>query len=136
MNHNVITDEPVALPGDTSSLGLLRQQITTVDQQLLILLAERQRLVLQVGQWKLQQQLPFYDPQREQQLLQILLASGQQQQLATEYITQVFQVIFRHALVLQQQLSIEPTLVDDHQATRGSHDHNRCSPRSSTKRPG
>ncbi|WP_253306993.1 chorismate mutase [unidentified bacterial endosymbiont] len=136
MNHNVITDEPVALPGDTSSLGLLRQQITTVDQQLLILLAERQRLVLQVGQCKLQQQLPFYDPQREQQLLQILLASGQQQQLATEYITQVFQVIFRHALVLQQQLSIEPTLVDDNQATRGFHDHNRCSPLSSTKRPG
>lgn len=136
MNHNVITEEPVALPGDTSSLGLLRQQITTVDQQLLILLAERQRLVLQVGQCKLQQQLPFYDPQREQQLLQILLASGQQQQLATEYITQIFQVIFRHALVLQQQLSIEPTLVDDNQATRGSHDHNRCSPRSSTKLPG
>lgn len=135
MNHNVITDEPVALQGDTSSLGLLRQQITAVDQQLLILLAERQRLVIQVGQRKLQQQLPFYDPQREQQLLQILLASGQQQQLATDYITQLFQVIFRHALVLQQQLSIEPTPVDDHQATPRCHDHNPCSPLSSTKLP-
>lgn len=136
MNHNVITDEPVALPEEPSSLGVLRQQITAVDQQLLILLAERQRLVLQVGERKLQQQLPFYDPQREQQLLQILLASGQQQQLATAYITQLFQVIFRHALVLQQQLSIEPTPVDDHQAAPRCHDHNPCSPLSSTRLPG
>lgn len=117
-----MTDEQPPLQGCPSSLGSLRQQITAVDQQLLTLLAERQRLVLQVGHCKLQQQLPFYDRHREQHLLQILLASGQQQQLATDYITQLFQVIFRHALVLQQQLSIKPTPVDDNQATPRSHD--------------
>lgn len=109
MVHGSVMVEQVLPQGCPTSLGLLRQQITAVDQQLLTLLAERQHLVLQIGHCKLQQQLPLYDPRREQQLLQLLLASGQQQQLATAYITQLFQVIFRHSLVLQQQLSSDST---------------------------
>jgi chorismate mutase-like protein len=110
------TDEQAALQGCPTRLEQLRQQITAGDQQLLSLLAERQRLVRQIGHYKRQHQLPLYDAHREQQLLHRLLAAGQQQQLSAEYMTQLFQVIFRHSLALQQQLSIDSPAVDNHNA--------------------
>lgn len=112
------SNQETTLSGGSNTLGELRQQITATDQQLLTLLAQRQHLVLQVGHYKLQQQLPLYDPQREQQLLHTLLVSGQQQQLAADYITQLFKLIFRHSLLQQQQqLSMDSTPVSDNKAT-------------------
>jgi chorismate mutase len=112
----------------STSLGLLRQQIAAVDQQILMLLAERQRLVLQVGHCKLRHQIPLYDPYREQQLLQTLLTLGQQQQLATEHITELFQIIFRHSLELQQQLSIAPSPAGEDKVIPSKKDEQATSP--------
>jgi chorismate mutase len=47
----------------------LRRSIDAVDQQLLKLLHERVRLVVQVGEYKRERDMPVYDPERERALL-------------------------------------------------------------------
>jgi monofunctional chorismate mutase len=50
-------------------LDELRRGIDSVDQQILKLLHERIRLVMLVGQYKRERNIPVYDPERERQLL-------------------------------------------------------------------
>lgn len=55
----------------------LRRQIDDVDRQLLELLRERVRLVLEVGELKQQHGSPVYDPERERQVLDRLAQSAE-----------------------------------------------------------
>jgi chorismate mutase len=59
------------MPLVTSPLDLdeLRRDIDAVDQQILKLLHERARLVLQVGEYKRERAMQVYDPARERSLL-------------------------------------------------------------------
>ena len=63
----------------TSPLDLdeLRRGIDSVDQQILKLLHERIRLVMQVGEYKRQRGIPVYDPERERQLLERLSSAAE-----------------------------------------------------------
>jgi chorismate mutase len=47
----------------------LRESIDAVDQQILLLLAERLRLVLEVGEVKRRGNIEVYDPERERTML-------------------------------------------------------------------
>ncbi|MDF3067439.1 MAG: chorismate mutase [Polyangiaceae bacterium] len=63
----------------TSPLDLdsLRRDIDAVDQQILKLLHDRVRLVLQVGDYKRERGIPVYDPARERALLDRLGKSAE-----------------------------------------------------------
>jgi chorismate mutase-like protein len=52
-----------------SDLEALRHAIDDIDQRILDLVAERVKLVLAVGDYKRQNNLPVYDPERERALL-------------------------------------------------------------------
>jgi chorismate mutase len=67
------------MPPVTSPLDLdeLRRGIDAVDQQILKLLHERIRLVMQVGEYKRQRGIPVYDPDRERQLLERLSSAAE-----------------------------------------------------------
>ena len=67
------------MPLVTSPLDLdeLRRGIDSVDQQILKLLHERIRLVMQVGEYKRQRGIPVYDPERERQLLERLSSAAE-----------------------------------------------------------
>ena len=54
----------------------LRESIDAVDQQILALLAERLRLVLEVGEVKRQSNLDVYDPERERTMLDRIAKSA------------------------------------------------------------
>jgi chorismate mutase-like protein len=47
----------------------LRESIDTIDQQIVALLAERLRLVLEVGEVKRRHNIDVYDPERERAML-------------------------------------------------------------------
>lgn len=63
----------------TSPLDLdeLRRSIDAVDQEILRLLHERIRLVMQVGEYKRQRGIPVYDPERERLLLERLSSAAE-----------------------------------------------------------
>ena len=63
----------------TSKLDLdeLRKSIDAVDQQILRLLHERVRLVMQVGEYKRERGIPVYDPARERALLDRLCKAAE-----------------------------------------------------------
>jgi chorismate mutase len=63
----------------TSKLDLdeLRRSIDAVDQQILKLVHERVRLVMQVGEYKRERDIPVYDPGRERALLERLCKAAE-----------------------------------------------------------
>ncbi|HVY30047.1 MAG TPA: chorismate mutase [Polyangiaceae bacterium] len=58
-------------------LDELRRGIDAVDQQILRLLHERVRLVMQVGEYKRERGIPVYDPVRERALLDRLCKAAE-----------------------------------------------------------
>lgn len=85
-------------------LSEIRQQITQIDRSLLKLLSERHRLAFEVARSKELTQKPLRDEEREQQLLQELIAFAENEnyQLEPQYITQIFQRIIEDSVVTQQ----------------------------------
>ncbi len=92
------------LTQDSLSAALLplRQQISTLDGQLLSLLAQRRQLSLQVVQAKAEHQAAVRDPIREQQLLGQLIGHGRQLGLEGQYISRLYQLIFEDSVLRQQ----------------------------------
>lgn len=58
-------------------LDELRRGIDAVDQQILKLLHERVRLVVAVGEYKRERDIPVYDPERERALLERLCRAAE-----------------------------------------------------------
>lgn len=85
-------------------LDKLREQITSIDQQLLGLLAQRQKCTNQVAETKIAKHIPVRDHQREEQLLVGLIKRGQQEGLDPHYVTQLFHVIIEDSVLNQQAL--------------------------------
>ncbi|MFT6899752.1 MAG: chorismate mutase/prephenate dehydratase [Paraglaciecola sp.] len=88
-------------------LAKLREQITSIDQQLLELLAQRQQCTNQVAETKITHQIPVRDHQREEQLLVSLIKHGQKHGLDPHYVTQLFHVIIEDSVLNQQALLAE-----------------------------
>ncbi len=84
------------------TLQALRDEITTLDKQLLTLLAQRKNATLAVAQQKAGQQLPVRDRSREQELLITLIREGQQQGLAPHFITRLYHSIIEDSVLAQQ----------------------------------
>ena len=55
--------------GEESDLETIRREIDALDAKLLQLIAERARLVLSVGEFKRENNLAVYDPERERHVL-------------------------------------------------------------------
>ncbi len=75
----------------------LRARISEVNQRLLQDLNERLRLVSEVRELKLLRGLPMYDPAREEQMLQSLLAQNPGP-MAADHLEEVFKAIFATSL--------------------------------------
>ena len=87
------------------TLDDLRDQIDAVDGELLRLLNERADLVHGVGEIKHAQGLEIYAPEREEKLLQSLVAKSQGR-LTDNSIRAIYREIMSAALALEQNLSI------------------------------
>ena len=82
----------------------LRDKISTLDEKLLVLLAERRGLAVEVGKAKLLSHRPVRDIDRERDLLDRLIQLGKAHHLDAHYITRLFQLIIEDSVLTQQAL--------------------------------
>ena len=90
-----------APPAPKPSLDHLRDQIDSIDKQLVDLLAERRRVVQQVIEVKAQHDLPTFHPAREENLISARRAQATQAGLDPDYIEDLFRTMLRHSRVGQ-----------------------------------
>lgn len=83
----------------------IRKKIDAIDAQLLELLNARAELVHQIGEIKKKDGLEIYAPEREEQLLQSLIARSKGR-LPEKSIRAIFREIMSAALALEEDLSI------------------------------
>lgn len=88
---------------DTPLLAL-RKKISSLDEKLLALLAERRQLAIDVGTAKLAVHRPVRDIDRERDLLEHLVHLGKKHHLDGHYITRLFQLIIEDSVLTQQAL--------------------------------
>ena len=82
-------------------LQSLRREIDQIDRELLELLARRMRLVLRVGDYKRDRELPVYDPERERAILE-RLAQDAPSPLTAESVKRVFERLIDESRCLEQ----------------------------------
>jgi chorismate mutase len=82
-------------------LDALRAAIDHVDRGILELVAERVRLVLRVGDYKRQNGLPVYDPERERSLLE-RLSSTAPAPLDADTVRRVFERLIDESRRIEQ----------------------------------
>ncbi len=88
----------------------LRGQLDSVNQQLLELLSERGLIAQQIGQEKEKQGVPKYDPVREKEMLDELVAQNKGP-FDNETIRHLFKQMFQASLKLQQSDHVKHLLV-------------------------
>jgi len=82
----------------------LRERISSLDLELLALLAERRKLAVEVGKNKLISHRPIRDTERERDLLNALITAAKPHDLDGFYITRLFQLIIEDSVLTQQAL--------------------------------
>jgi chorismate mutase/prephenate dehydrogenase len=85
--------------GAAPAIGIehLREQIDSIDGQLVALLAERRRVVEQVTQVKQQEDLPTFHPAREENLISARRAQAVEAGLDPDYVEDLFRAVLRHS---------------------------------------
>ena len=81
----------------------LRDALDAVDSKLVDALVERRDLVKQVARWKVVRGRGIRDPQREQELLEKLVARGEAAGLDSHFVKRLFREIIDHSVRLQQE---------------------------------
>lgn len=82
----------------------IRDKITTLDSELLTLLANRRQLSADVAQFKLNTHRPIRDKDRERELLNLLIEKGKNVGLDGFYISRIFQMIIEDSVLTQQAI--------------------------------
>lgn len=88
-----------------TKLQALRDDIDLIDQNLLLLVAERQALVEQVGLLKRKRGEKIYDPRREEEILSRQLATAAELGIDTRFVRQICRAIFDLARTTQHRLN-------------------------------
>ncbi|WP_298019656.1 chorismate mutase [uncultured Parasphingopyxis sp.] len=84
-----MTDEPD--PED--ALARWRDEIDTIDAQMIRLLAERFKITTKVGYWKAANDVPPVDPGRERRQVERLEALAEETGLSHEFLTRFLRII-------------------------------------------
>jgi len=89
--------------GATEAIGIgrLREQIDSIDKQLVALLAQRRRVVEEITQVKQQHDLPTFHPAREENLISARRAQAVEAGLDPDYVEDLFRAVLRQSRVGQ-----------------------------------
>lgn len=85
----------------SDELDVLRTKIDQIDQNLLQHLAERQKVVQQIGKLKAERKMPPLQPARWQAVLDKNCATGAALDLDKQYVTDIWQRIHQESLALE-----------------------------------
>lgn len=100
LNLLVIRDETQT----TENLSLLRNQIDSIDEQLLELLAKRMRVSREIGVYKKEHNMPILQSPRYSEILEKRASMGQSMDLNTEFVKEMLKEI--HEESVRQQMII------------------------------
>lgn len=81
-----------------------RNEINNIDEKIVMLLAKRKKLVLDIAQSKIQNNQPIRDVNREKNLLSKLTSLGKKKNLDPNYIIRLFQLIIEESILTQKIL--------------------------------
>ncbi|QCI25025.1 chorismate mutase [Buchnera aphidicola (Rhopalosiphum padi)] len=81
-----------------------RHEINDIDKNIVQLLAKRKKLVLNIAESKIKNNQPIRDIEREKNLLEKLTNLGKKNNLDTNYITRLFQLIIEESVLTQKKL--------------------------------
>jgi chorismate synthase len=88
-----------------TKLQALREDIDLIDRNILLLVAERQALVEQVGLLKKKKGEKIYDPQREKEILSRQLATAKELGIDPHFVKQICRAIFDLARTTQRKMN-------------------------------
>ena len=88
----------------TEDLSVLRDQIDDLDNELLQLLAKRMRVSREIGQYKLEHDMPILQTQRYDQILTDRAYQGERMEMSGDFIKKVLEAI--HSESVRQQMVI------------------------------
>lgn len=83
-------------------LQKLRNQIDAIDAQLIEILAKRQDIAREIGQYKLVHKLPIFDKQREEYLAQYHKQLAVSHNISFDLIKEIFDLIIKESRKIQE----------------------------------
>ena len=89
-----------------SNLNDFRQQLDTIDDQLIDLLAGRFKITRQIGQFKAQNDLPVQDKSREANQMEQIAAKAMAVDLDPAFAQRVLRVIIDQVITENQQITV------------------------------
>jgi chorismate mutase / prephenate dehydrogenase len=93
--------QPAEASAARPELDQLRQQIDTIDRQLVDLLSQRLRVIQKVTEVKQQHELPTFHPAREENLISARRTQATAAGLDPDYVEDLFRTMLRHSRVGQ-----------------------------------
>jgi chorismate mutase / prephenate dehydrogenase len=84
------------------SLTKLRQEIDSINQEILQLLAKRMDLSKKVAIEKKKENLPIFDPEREEKQMKSILETAQQLGLSSFITEELFRLIVEYSKIVMQ----------------------------------
>ena len=88
----------------TENLNLLRQQIDSIDNELLETLNKRMRVSREIGQYKKEHRMPVLQATRYAELIQSRVAQGREMGMSAEFMQALLQAI--HEESVRQQINV------------------------------
>ncbi|HEY9188492.1 MAG TPA: chorismate mutase [Bacteroidota bacterium] len=88
----------------TPTIGRLREQIDLIDKNILILIAERQKLVKEIGKEKIKNNIKILDRKRELDALSDRKKLARRLKLDTNIIEKLFKLLFKISKIEQKKV--------------------------------
>lgn len=80
----------------------LREEIDWVDNEILSLLAKRKDIIIRVGEYKRENGLEIYNPDREKVLLDKLSKKATELGMSEDYVRKIYSVILERSKEIQK----------------------------------
>ncbi len=101
---NKTTDEPMKTTSTDDSLKEMRQQIDTIDSQLIDLLAQRMKVCRQVGEYKKRNDITVIQSDRYHEILVKRSQQGASKGLDTTFVKNIMNLIHDESVRQQEEL--------------------------------
>ena len=86
------------------NLDQLRKKINKIDDDILKAFQKRKDISVLVGKYKMKNNLPIYQPERERIIIKNLTKLSEEKDLDPKFITKVFKSIFAYSRSIQSNL--------------------------------
>ena len=85
----------------------IREHLDRIDNAIVLLLAERLSLIPHVAKYKMKNNIPRYQPEREKLILEKKAELGKKHGLRQEYVRDIFTKIIKESHVVEKEIMRE-----------------------------